>query len=225
MKIVYALIDPVTGETRYVGKSVRGFRRIPEHAREAATNKTQTHSARWVRSLLRRGLMYRVHLLEVVPVAEDLDAAEKLWIRVLREHGHPLTNHADGGGGPLGVHPSAATRQRMSLAKKGRRLSTGNKLHITAALQGQQMSDERRARISKAARRSWASGQRRPSPKRRPLSQEHRALLALRMREWHASPAGQALTARSLEAARRVAYLPEVIERRAAKRRGLNTSR
>lgn len=108
-RFVYTLIDPRDGAIRYVGLSASGigrlYRQISRHFR-----RDKTHRALWLASLAAAGLKPKWNIVEVCATDEEVSAAERFWIRRLRELGHDLTNHMDGG---FDGRPDEATRQRM----------------------------------------------------------------------------------------------------------------
>ena len=78
---IYGLIDPVTKELRYVGKTRIGI--------ERAMAKHSAYCRSWIRKLNRNGLVQEVVILEET---EELDEAEKRLITFFRQLGYPLTN-------------------------------------------------------------------------------------------------------------------------------------
>lgn len=107
MHLIYGLIDPRTLLIRYVGLSSNGMRRPRNHRWPSCPD---TYCRRWVKSLQRLGLNYKIVVLEVLKDAADLDQAERWWIALGRASGWPLTNLTDGGG------PS-----KLALAERRRR--------------------------------------------------------------------------------------------------------
>lgn len=88
---VYALLDPASGAVRYIGKSVNPRKRYIAHI-ERARKGADTHQYRWIRTLLRRN---RTPIMITLQSADDLDKAERFWIRYHRERGADLTNLTD----------------------------------------------------------------------------------------------------------------------------------
>lgn len=97
---IYVLRDPRTGEVRYVGKTALSLAgRMSAHRRDARGGR-QTHSAKWIRALLRAGIEPIAQVIE--EVAEGWAERERFWIAHFRAQGARLTNLADGGGGVIG---------------------------------------------------------------------------------------------------------------------------
>lgn len=117
--IIYGLIDPRTGEIRYVGKSCYGLDRPRRH--KTLTKKEATHKANWIKELQRNGLTYEILVLEHCSSHEEVLDAEERWILAGFRLCWPLTNltiteRAGARRGP----PSAETRAKISAAKKGK---------------------------------------------------------------------------------------------------------
>ncbi len=109
---VYALADPRSGKTRYVGKVSDGYlrRRLGAHIREASSG-GRTHKCAWVRQLLLQSLEPVLTVIECVDPQAASDR-ERFWIAELRSEGARLTNSTDGGEGM--PNPTEETRIRLS---------------------------------------------------------------------------------------------------------------
>jgi hypothetical protein len=88
--LVYGLVDPRTGEVRYVGKSSSGLARPKEHA--SRVWRENNYKASWIRGLLSAGLLYEVRILEWASSLEMLPIIEAFWVTQGRGLGWPLTN-------------------------------------------------------------------------------------------------------------------------------------
>lgn len=144
---IYRLVDPATGEPRYIGKTHRTLnRRLVAHIYEAETiRRGDTHKNRWIRKLLRSGLCPTIELLHSGegPGWEEVEIATIAEYR--KNYGSRLLNQAPGGGGwtddmpeeirdkirqkALGRKLSEATRLKMSRAKKGKPLGPQTEEH------------------------------------------------------------------------------------------------
>lgn len=90
MTLIYGLTDPQTKEIRYIGKTATSLsERVSKHYYECRREKH--HRARWIRSLLNRGLQPESIILEEVP-EEDWQWYEKWWIVYGKTQGWGLTN-------------------------------------------------------------------------------------------------------------------------------------
>lgn len=143
--IVYGLVDPRTGDLRYVGKSSIGMKRPREH-QIACGRKAKTHNAKWLRELWADG-----ERVPMVLVLEECDsdaqvlAREIVLIALFREAGFNLTNITDGGDGVSGHKMSPETRARMSALWTPER-----RAKQSAALKARYEDPEARARTGAA---------------------------------------------------------------------------
>jgi hypothetical protein len=118
--LIYGLVDPRTGEIRYVGRSSSGMGRPGSHRKPQYLEKDRSHKGNWVRKLLSLGLDYSVTILEEVAAAE-LSSRERFWIAEGRRRGWPLTNLTDGGEGMLGYVWTEGSRAKAAASKRGRK--------------------------------------------------------------------------------------------------------
>jgi hypothetical protein len=92
---IYGLKDPETNEIRYVGKTTNINTRLKAHITRSRYNKY--HSARWIQSLIKKGLKPVIELIEECTESNWIER-EKYWIAHYREL-FDLTNVLDGGEG------------------------------------------------------------------------------------------------------------------------------
>jgi len=148
---IYALSDPRTGETRYIGKTTSLEWRLSEHIQDAVDN-VCTMKARWLRGLLQCGSWPEIRVLD-----DGHDnrwpEAEKYYIRFFREEvGSRLLNMTDGGEGCPGHKHSPESRAKMGV-RKGSRLTETTRAKIREARAKQVMpplSADARRRISES---------------------------------------------------------------------------
>ncbi len=178
---IYLLIDPITNEIRYVGKTIQPLKsRLSAHINE----KSNCHRSHWIEKLKRAGVNPEIVLLEEIDGAWPWQESERFWIKYLRAIGINLTNNTSGGDGvpdlpeetrakmrltwlgrkhkPETIEKlrgcrksykhSKATKKKMSLSQRGRKITWGDKiakgtrkltdkdlLEITAALKKGEM--------------------------------------------------------------------------------------
>lgn len=140
---IYCLIDPRTGEIRYVGVTVRDLSaRLAAHVNE----RTQNHKNRWIRVLERQGLIPIIRHLQDVP-DETWQEAERYWIAYFTSIGCALTNMTEGGEGSVGYEHSDDAKAKMSRSRIGKTKSDKHKAKISAGLMGHEVSEETRSKL------------------------------------------------------------------------------
>jgi hypothetical protein len=145
--VVYLLWDPRNGNIRYVGKTSRPQSRFGEHIRG---DTRKCHCRSWELSLIAQGLCCEISVVEDGLTAGESNESEKWWIAYGKQCGWPLTNHTDGGEGLC--NPSPETREKMSLAKRGRALSPEHRKKIGAAHCGRVLSPEHVEKVAASLR-------------------------------------------------------------------------
>lgn len=117
--IIYALIDPITLDVRYVGKSQSGYKRCLQHKKP--TNLiANNHKTHWIQSLLKKNLVYYYSILEyvVIETPEFLNSREDYWIQYYRALSpRLLTNSQNGGDGSPGRTLSEYSKKLISSKK------------------------------------------------------------------------------------------------------------
>src|SRR3990167_912082 len=157
--IIYGLVDGESLELRYVGQTTRPLeKRFAGHKYNASRG--HTHLDNWINST-----HINVIILERAPA--NLDEAEIRWIREMQKQGARLLNLTEGGAGgkpsletrakmrsaqlgkirgPCSIEP----REKISVAQKGRSVSSDCRAKISVALKGRRFSAEHRAKIGAA---------------------------------------------------------------------------
>ena len=109
---VYGLVDPLFGDIRYVGSSIKIERRVYAHHHNKSVSK-RLLCQRWIDQMQLAGLVVRAQLLELVPEEQLSDRRfrndiERKWV----EHFHTIgqadlnvqltpVGHPNGSDGPL----------------------------------------------------------------------------------------------------------------------------
>ena len=96
---IYALYE-VENEYRYIGKALKPEKRFKNHISRSKLKKT--YKDNWIQSVILRG--DKIHLTILEETCElTWSNKEKYWIKKLKNEGHKLTNHNNGGlgGGPI----------------------------------------------------------------------------------------------------------------------------
>jgi len=127
--LVYGLVDPRSGELRYVGQTDHLLcQRLAQHEHAARRSKDRRMNTQWVRSLQAAGVRPEMFVLDRVFSKADADEAERHFIAYFRMVGARLNNHTDGGEGCVGYRHSPAARARIAAGKMGKGWSEERKL-------------------------------------------------------------------------------------------------
>lgn len=130
MTHIYTL-NSQDGIIRYVGKTSKSLRhRLSNHLCEARRG-TASYKNNWIRSMLNRGMIPTIHLLEIVN--SDGNEAERRWIAYFKRNGIKLVNMTDGGDGFAGLVISEQHKAKISSALTGIKRSEETKALIRAA--------------------------------------------------------------------------------------------
>lgn len=148
MAIIYILLDPLTGEIRYVGFTSGTMKdRLTQHTKEKRGK--YNHRICWIQSLLRNGSMPVMQQLQEVHDSE-WRSAERYWIAYFRSIGCPLTNLTDGGDGTIGYNHSEESKAKMSASRLGKTASKECREKMSASRKGKVKSEETRSKIRAA---------------------------------------------------------------------------
>ncbi len=137
--IIYGLVDPFTGQLRYIGKSEEGMKRPLQHSMPSLLAKnTNPHKCNWVRSVLAKCGIVEILIIQEFQEAEILDQAEIHWISYFRGLGCNLLNISTGGeAGTKGWKQSPETIAKRVAHFKGVPKTQECKDKISATLTGQ----------------------------------------------------------------------------------------
>lgn len=153
--IVYGLVDPRTGQLRYVGKSTSGLKRPKAEWKNALNGREGKRKTNWIKSLAASGVgRYSIVLFQGFDDDEILCQAERFWIAYFRNMGCRLTNDTDGGEGVSGYVQSAELRKwRSDFFKKVPRTAEW-KENIAKSKLGKRRSPETVAAVSAGLKKS-----------------------------------------------------------------------
>ena len=134
-RLIYALIDPFSGELRYIGLSTRGLSRPKEHWEPSRIRDCATHKCFWVRSIINKGLKPIIRVIQSWESISDkhLRGAEEYWICYFHQQGCRLTNTTGGGELYSGWSMSLEVREKISKARQGIKFSEQHKENISKA--------------------------------------------------------------------------------------------
>lgn len=165
---IYALIDPRTGEPRYVGQTRRTLRsRFTQHLEKRGS----THRECWIKQLKNEGLQPVMCQLYECFDGGTADAAEIFFIADFKARGFSLTNHASGGDSGCIVYDSV-TREKMRIAHLGKKATPEAIQKKIKTMTGHPVSQETRDRIRDAKNRQYAKNLEMFGYKRSPVTAE-----------------------------------------------------
>jgi group I intron endonuclease len=137
---IYVLIDPITNEIKYVGKSDKPDRRFKKHLKEDKN----TYKNNWIKSLTSIGQEPIMEIMDEVLFSE-WSFWEKYWISQLKSWGFKLTNLTEGGdGGNFGY----LVNKKISEKLKGRVLTDEWKENISKSRKGKKLSEKTKNKLS-----------------------------------------------------------------------------
>jgi hypothetical protein len=99
---IYKLIDPITNEIRYIGRTINPLHiRLRGHLSKAKNNKSNIYVKNWINSLLKKGLKPKIELLTEVEGWSKSHQFEQWLIKIYLETGFKLVNFDDRGEGNI----------------------------------------------------------------------------------------------------------------------------
>lgn len=116
--IIYGLVDSVTNEIRYIGKSTSGLSRPNDHLKPKNYLNENNYKAHWIKKSIEEGNIPSIIILTSTENKEELNQLEMDLIAKYRAAGARLTNLTDGGEGSVGWVPSEETKKNISEARK-----------------------------------------------------------------------------------------------------------
>jgi hypothetical protein len=132
--LIYGLRDPRTNLIRYIGKSSSGLNRPNNHRKPSFYTNCNTRLANWCKNMAAAGTMYEIVVLQYCTSnREELNEAERSWIRLFKQEGYDITNLTVGGDGVAGRVYSAEARARLSEQRRGRKMSEEARRNMSAA--------------------------------------------------------------------------------------------
>lgn len=104
---IYKLIDPLTKEIKYIGRTKQGIlKRLNKHIKESS--KLKTHKDKWINYLSKLNLKPLIEIIkDDIPSIEEADENEIYYIQFFKKNNCKLTNSTLGGGGAKGFKHSS----------------------------------------------------------------------------------------------------------------------
>lgn len=123
---IYKLIDPLSNEIRYIGKSVNPYSRFYRHIYEANKKGKKKYLYCWIKSLLNQGLL---PIIEIIEWTFNWKNREIYWIKYYKKK-YRLTNLSIGGEGSFGYFHTEKWKRKASNRMKGNKIMVGRKLSM-----------------------------------------------------------------------------------------------
>jgi len=161
---IYGLIEPMTNELRYIGKTININRRYRRHINEVDLH--DSYKDRWIRKLKKNGLVPEIIIIDYVKT-DEWQYWEMFYIEYFKFLGCDLTNGTKGGDEPpstKGRKHTEESKLKMSKAKKGKPIphlnngkerSLSHRKNLSLSLKGRVspnkgiiLSDERKKLLS-----------------------------------------------------------------------------
>jgi len=141
---IYILIDPISNQIRYVGKTTDVKRRIRRHISERFLH--DSYKDRWIRKLIENNLYPEIETIDIIP-KYNWGYWEQFYISYFNFLGCNLTNGTIGGDEPpstKGRKHTSESKLKMSNTKKGKPIPWLNN--------GLERTDEHRKNLSKSCK-------------------------------------------------------------------------
>lgn len=140
----------MTGEVRYVGKTIKKLRdRLKIHI-WTARHGNKTHRCAWIRKLLEQAMEPVITEIEKIESACDWAERESYWIKKYTDEGARLTNATAGGEGWHGLKHKEESKIKIGIAHKGKVISADQKLKQSLAMAGRKLTQAHKNKLADA---------------------------------------------------------------------------
>jgi group I intron endonuclease len=176
---IYVLIDPISNQIRYVGKTTNIKRRVQRHINERFLH--DSYKDRWIRKLINDNFYPEIEMIDEVP-KNNWGYWEQFYISYFKFLGCSLTNGTIGGDAPpstKGRKHTIESKIKMSNTKKGRPIPWLNN--------GSERTDKHKENLSKSCkgRKSPNKGNTYSDEFRKKLSESSTVKLKVRQLDLH----------------------------------------
>jgi len=120
--LIYAILDPITQSTVYIGKSSSGLKRPKSHFYDSSL-KRKSPLTNWIEEQFSLNQTPIICVLETTKYVSKLNTLERYYIREALDEEGVLKNLTLGGGGITGHKRSEESKQKMRNKYKGIRPS------------------------------------------------------------------------------------------------------
>jgi len=145
MFYVYGLIDPISKELRYVGKTNNLKVRYRDHINKLYE---RNYKSNWIKSLISKNNKPEMVVLETHEDESECFAAEIRLIEYFKSIGSNLTNLTSGGEGTSGSKHSQETKDKLSLMHIGMKHTEETKEKLRAINTGKKATQETKDKMS-----------------------------------------------------------------------------
>lgn len=144
---IYGLIDPITNELRYVGKTYNLCIRYNAYLSNLKRN---SHKNNWIKKLISNGMKPEIYSFEEFELEDKAYEAEEFYISYFRGIGCNLINESSGGrGGASGIIRSLEFRKQKSNAIRGNKNPMYGKIGKLNHFYGKSHSDSMKRIVRK----------------------------------------------------------------------------
>lgn len=145
MIYIYILVDPITNDIKYCGKTNNIKVRLTGHLKEKKYN---IEKSEWIKNIKSLGLKPTIEIIDEVD-DNDWDFWEKYWISQLKTWGFNLFNKTDGGEYSVtGFNHTAESKDKISKSQLGRKISKEWRKNISEGRKGIKFSDNHLKNLS-----------------------------------------------------------------------------
>lgn len=147
LKLIYALLDPLSKEIKYIGKSSRGMLEPKTYSKPSAS-KGKRKVSKWIKKLQKLNLKPEILIIEENIIDEKtLNEREIFNISYYRSLGCDLKNLTDGGEGSVGHKHTDEARKKISEASKNQVWTEERKKNISEANKGRKVDPEHNRKL------------------------------------------------------------------------------
>lgn len=149
---IYILIDPITNEVKYVGKTDYPNNRLKGHIKDVNRKKCKNqHKKAWIKNLLNLNSPPIFYVVDIVKF-EEWTFWEQHYISLYKSWGFNLVNKTNGGDGGGVEHLTTEHKNKIGKALKGR----------ISNRKGAKLTDIQKNEISFRIKNDYAIGKRKP---------------------------------------------------------------
>lgn len=151
---IYALVEPITLEIKYIGKTKQELsKRLYAHIHESKSSNTKKN--KWIKSLINKNLKPKIEEIDFVPESE-WEFWEMYWISQFKAWGFELKNTDEGGKG----QSSEFMKKNNPMFKKENREKISKSLQGNTFAKGFKHTEETKKKVKNNHARFWKNKKR-----------------------------------------------------------------